>query len=194
YSYNTLYDQAMMLIVCKGLGTASRTFGSSSIDPSQVFVNSTRQANSQKSDAYKAAAGMILLALATLGIGILLMDKVKTVEVAPAVESYVGASALDAIVGSYDGTVKGKQATLNIVDNSADKNFNVKGSIKVGTKNNDFLGTFNESTGALDLYVVRNGMAIKDNCYSGTVSSSSFSGYYRPYSGATRQEFNFSKN
>lgn len=196
--YNTLYDQAMMFIVCKGLGTASRTFGSNSVDPSQAFANSTSQANSQKSDAYKAAAGMIILAIATLGVGILLMDKVKTVEVAPAVETYVGASALDAIVGSYEGTVKNKQASLNIVDNSADKNFNVKGTIKTGTKTNDFLGNFNESTGALELYVVRNGMAIKDNCYSGTVSSngssSTYTGSYRPYSGATRQDFNFQKN
>lgn len=192
--YNNLYDQAMMFIVCKGLGTASRTFGSNSVDPSQVFANSTKQANSQKSDAYKAAVGMIILAIATLGVGILLMDKVKTVEAAPAVESYVGASALDAVVGSYSGTVKGKQATMDINDNSADKNFNVKGTIKVGTKTNSFLGTFNEASGALELYVVRNGMAIKDNCYSGTFSNGSFTGSYRPYSGASRQEFNFTKN
>ncbi len=192
--YNRLYDQAMMYIVCTGLGTATRTFGSNSVNPSQAFANSARQANSQKSSAYKAAVGMIILAAATLGIGILLMDKVKTIETSPVEEAYYGTSTLDAIVGGYTGAVKDKDATMTLVDNSADKNFNVKGTIKVGTKTNDVLGTFDETAGTLELYVVRNGMAIKDNCYSGTIFDGSFTGSYTPYSGASRQVFTFNKN
>lgn len=193
-SYDRIYDQAMTYIVCKGLGTAARTFGNDSIDPTNVFRESRDLARRQKQQATKAAGLMIGLAVVTLVLGLLLAGvftggSSNSAEPEPVVTEAV-ADPVDAVIGSYRGTVGSKSATLELYRN--DGPYAIEGKIKVnGKKEQSVQGEFKGDE--LHLYVVRNGNAIADNCYAGAVSGGVFSGKYRPYTGASSQKFEFSR-
>lgn len=188
--YNKLYDQANTYIVCHGLGTASRTFGSNNIDPTQTFQSSINLAASQKKDTVKAAVGMVILTIVTLGLGLLFAGAFSssdkhayedTEEVIECVET----DPIDLLAGSYSGTLKGKDASLTITKSSGV--YPLEAKVTCGSKTYNCQGKTEGST--VILYV--NGVA--DNRFKGELANNVYSGDYQPYTGAARQQFEFTK-
>lgn len=111
-AYNNAYNQARMYVVCQGLGTYDRTFGSSNVSPEEIFDKSASIADNQRKNVKSTAIKMILLTAATIGIGVLLVRnfnevKHEATEVSAIIPEYVS--------GEYSGTFHGRSATMTLV-------------------------------------------------------------------------------
>ena len=193
---NDMCEQANLYIICETFGTTSRTFGSQDSNPAKTFRRSTDLANSQKEEVYKAAGGMILLALVTLGIGIALMnniDKDHSEYAKP------GPVAQSEVAGDYTGTFHERNATMNLQEaTSGDYEFKGEITIHYSTvMTQNVVGNYDESDGSLKLYVMTQGVASQGTFYSGKVKSSgetdTYSGEYKNFAKGTRHDFTFSK-
>lgn len=187
--YDSLYDQAMLYLVCSGLGTSTRVFGSSSADPSDIFRQSADQARSQRSSVTKAAIGMVVLAAATLGLGILInnsIDKEEKIE-----QSAIFYPPSSKLAGQYTGTFHGREATMNLTMD----NFYANGQVVIQyttPMTQHVSGEYSASDGKLEMTVDGT-----NKTYNATVTSDgstiTISGeYYNPSQG-TRHTFEFYK-
>ncbi len=109
--YDTYRNQAEMLIVCNAFGTTTRTFGSTNIDPTNVFEKSRALAKKQIKTVWKAGIGMIMLSAVTLVLGVALMNDVNNSE-------QTASTAIvtpEEVAGSYLGTFHGRNSVLTLV-------------------------------------------------------------------------------
>ena len=188
-TYDNLYQQAEMYVVCQGFGTTARTFGSRNINPESIFADSRDQAKAQKSRMRKAALGMVLLTAATLAIGIGLMKNVSAIEDGTYGTEYVENVDPDTVAGGYTGEFHGRTATMELVQTEPGA-YTFTGKVTINYSTPMTQEVYGRLTGdQLNLTVSDNSIAT----YTGTVEGATYSGTYTNAAKGTRHEFTFNR-
>ena len=111
-TYDRYLNAARTYKVCLALGTAQRTIGSRNINPQTTFENSHKQAVSYRKKVILIALGMVALAAAAFGLGLLLRS--ETNDYVPSATESVEMVSADELPGEYSGAFHGRNATMSI--------------------------------------------------------------------------------
>lgn len=117
--YDSLLKSARIYKVCTALGTAYRTF-SSNINPQDTFERSYNKARSYRRKVVGISLGMILLAGAAFGLGVLLRNKTENYVPEQVEEAQMPITAED-LQGEWEGLFHERKATFVITEVSGNE-------------------------------------------------------------------------
>ncbi|MDO4319629.1 MAG: protein kinase [Bacteroidales bacterium] len=192
-AYKTLVDQARMDVVCTAFGTKSRTFGSASVSPESSFNGSRDVARSCRKNVRKAAIGMIVVTLVSIAIGVVLADKVRSIETDGYGTTAAAVLASD-VAGDYSGTFHGRDATMTVTRMSGGLYGEFEGSVKImysTPMTQQVTGRYNDGT--LELSVKGNPSASYTGRLDRVDGTVTYDGTYTNRAKGTSHTFSFKK-